>query len=51
MSQGFGKSQNVKSVANKGPTTNSTPNQPNAMEAWFARLEALVMSMASNMVT
>ncbi len=26
-------------------------NQPNAMEARFARLEALVMNMASNMAT
>jgi hypothetical protein len=36
-------------VVNKGPTTKSTLNQPNAMEAWFACLEALLTNMASNM--
>ncbi len=50
-SLGFGKGQKAKSAASKGPTTKSTPNQPNAMEAWFARLEVLVTNMASNMVT
>jgi hypothetical protein len=41
----------VKGVANKELTTKSTSNQPNAMAARFAHLEALVMSMASSMVT
>ncbi len=39
----------MKGAANKGSAGKSTPNQPNAMEAWFAHLEALVTSMASNM--
>jgi hypothetical protein len=38
-------------MANNGPTTKSTPNQPNAMETVFAHLEALVTSMASNMAS
>jgi hypothetical protein len=38
-------------VANKGLATKLAPNQPNAMEVWFARLEALVTNMVSNMVT
>ncbi len=41
----------MKGVANKGLTTKSTPNQPNAMETQFAHLEALVMSMASSMAS
>jgi hypothetical protein len=49
-SLGFGKGQKTKGVPNKGSTTKSTPNQPNATEAWFSRLEALLTSMASNMV-
>jgi hypothetical protein len=38
-------------MANKGPTTKSTPNQPNAMEVLFTHLEALVTSMAFNMAS
>jgi hypothetical protein len=38
-------------MANNGPTTKSTPNQPNAMEVLFAHLEMLVTSMASNMAS
>jgi hypothetical protein len=41
----------VKGVADKKLATKSTPNQPNAMEAQFAHLEALVTNAASNMVT
>jgi len=50
-SLGFGKGQKAKSAANKGLATKLAPNQPNAMEASFAHLEAPVMNMASNMVT
>jgi hypothetical protein len=41
----------VKSTNNKGLATKSALNQANAREAWFACLEALVMSMASNMAS
>jgi hypothetical protein len=50
-SQSSGKGQKAKGVANKGPATKLIPNQPNAMEAQFARLETLVRSMASSMAT
>jgi hypothetical protein len=49
-SLGSSKGQKAKGVANKGSATKSTLNQPNAMEAQFARLEVLAMNMASNMV-
>jgi hypothetical protein len=49
-SLGSGKGQKAKGAANKGPVTKLDPNQPNAMEAWFACLEALVMNTTSNMV-
>ncbi len=48
-SLGSSKGQKAKVVANKGLTTKSTPNQPNALEARFAHLEVLVTNMASNM--
>jgi hypothetical protein len=35
-SPSFGKGHKVKGVANKGLATKLAPNQPNAMEAWFA---------------
>jgi hypothetical protein len=38
-------------MANNGPTTKSTPNQPNAMEALFAHLEVLVTRMACTMAS
>jgi hypothetical protein len=38
-------------MANKRLTTKLAPNQPDVMEAWFAHLEVLVTSMASNMAT
>lgn len=38
-------------MTNKGLATKSTPNQPSAMEAQFAHLEALVTSMASSMAS
>jgi hypothetical protein len=50
-SPGSGKSQKMNGVANKGLATKSTPNQPNAMEAWFVHLEALMTSMTSSMAT
>jgi hypothetical protein len=49
-SPGSGKGQKAKGVANERSTTKLAPNQPNAMEAQFACLEALVTNMASNMV-
>ncbi len=49
-SPSFGKGQKAEGVANKGPATKLTPNQPNAMEARFACLEALLTNMASIMV-
>ncbi len=49
-SLGSGKGQKAKGAANEGSATKLAPNQPNAMEARFACLEALVMNMASSMV-
>jgi hypothetical protein len=46
-SLGSGKCQKAKGVANERSTTKSTLNQTNAMEARFAHLELLLMSMAS----
>ncbi len=43
---GFGKGQKMNGVATK-----SIPNQPNAMEGWFACLEVLMKNMASSMAT
>jgi len=40
----------MKCVPNKWPSTKSTPNQPNTMEAWFAQLKVLATSMASSTV-
>jgi hypothetical protein len=48
-SPSFGKGQKAKGATNKGSATKSTPNQPYAMEAQFACLEALMMCMASSM--
>jgi hypothetical protein len=49
-SPSFNKGQKVKGTANKRLATKLTPNQPNAMEAQFTCLEALVTNMASIMV-
>jgi hypothetical protein len=44
---GFKKGEKGEGVANKGSTTKPIQGQPNAMEARFARLKALVISMAT----
>ncbi len=41
----------MKGVTNKGLDIELVPNQSNAMETCFTRLEELVTSMASSMVT
>ncbi len=50
-SSGSSKGQKAKGVANKRSATKLAPHEPNAMEARFAHLEMLVMSMASNMAS
>jgi hypothetical protein len=44
--QGSGKGQKGKGAANKGSATKPTQGQPNTMEIKFARLKALITSMA-----
>jgi hypothetical protein len=45
--QGFRMGQKRKNITNKGLATKVTQSQSNIMEARFARLEALVTSMAA----
>jgi hypothetical protein len=47
--QGLKKCQHGKNTTNKGSTTKLIQGQPNTMEVWFVQLEALVISMVTQM--